>query len=144
MKWRLKISNNKNKLVIDFTEKGNFLEFNNSVKKFLLRNKKKKSVEIIDYIYPITKLSKTKYKIKDHVNLSGINPISGPNFISLTNAYKSKDGIIVCQAITEPTKKEKNILLKANIKAYCFNLVPTFIFAKYLGLTINVFGVVTN
>lgn len=133
-----------NKFIIDFTKNGNFREFNNSVKKFLVENKNKKNVEIIDYIYPITKLSKTRYKIIDHINLSGINPLIGPLFLSLTKAYKSNIGLIVCGSISRPTKKEEKVLLKSNVKAYCFNLVPTVIFAKSLGLSIDAVGILKS
>ena len=130
------------KFIIDFTEDGNFEEFNNSVKRFILENKHKKQILIIDCIYPITKLSKTTYTIQDHINLSGINPLAGPNFISLTKVYQSRNGIVVCGVLSKPNQHEKKVLLKSNVKAYCFNLVPTVIFAKSLGLSINATGIV--
>jgi len=51
--------------------------------------------EISDDIYPLTNLTKDKYEIKDHINLSGFNPLKGPKFVSMTNLYKSRNGIIV-------------------------------------------------
>lgn len=109
------------------------------------KNKKKQNIaEITDHIYPLAKLNQKKYEIKDHVNLSGYNPLKGPLFISLTNIYTSKNGIIVCglKKGVQPNNKEKKILLKAGIKAYCYNLVPKAILAARAGFKIKAFGVV--
>lgn len=108
-----------------------------------MKTNKKKIVKITDYIYPLTKLSQKKYEIKDHINLSGDNPLKGPNFISLTNIYSSKKGIIICglKEGTHPNKKEKKILLKAGVKAYCYNLVPKAICAAKFGLRVKAIGI---
>ena len=106
--------------------------------------KKNKFIKITDYIYPLTKLSKKQYDISDHINLSGHNPLQGPQFISLTNIYKSKKGIIVAglKKGVEPNPHEKKTLLKAGIKAYCYNLVPAVILAASRGLKVKATGVV--
>lgn len=131
---------------IDFTKGGNFKEFNSSVKSRILRVKSKKNIQIIDYIYPISKLLKKKYPIRDHINLSGFNPLSGPNFISLTNIYGSKDGIVVCglKKGVQPNKKERKKLLDVGVRAYCYNLVSTVILAVSMGLKIKAIGVVRD
>ena len=106
--------------------------------------KKKNFVELTDYIYPLTKLSNKKYFIKDHINLSGHNPLKGPNFISLSNVYISKKGIIVAglKEGVHPNNKEKKILLKAGVKAYCYKLVPAVILAAARGLKVKAIGLV--
>jgi len=108
--------------------------------------KKNSFVEITDYIYPLTKLTNKKYDISDHINLSGHNPLKGPQFISLTNIYKLKKGIIVVglKKGTEPNPHEKKILLKAGVKAYCYNLVPAVMLAASRGLKIKAIGIVKN
>lgn len=132
------------KIIINFTKDGNFKRFNNQVKKYLLKNKKKKIVQIIDYVYPLKSLTRTSYEIADHINLSTYNPLIGPKFISLTNVYHSKDGIIVCGLIdgVHPSTLERKILEAARVKAYCYNLVPTVIYAASLGYKVKGFGVV--
>ena len=129
---------------INYTKKDSFIHFNEDIKKYLIKNKSKKIVYITDYIYPITKPQKDSYEIIDHINLSGFNPLKGPSFISLTNAYKSKKGIVVAhlKEDVQPNPYEIKILLKSNIKAYCYNLVPTVIFAVSLGFKIKAFGVI--
>ena len=127
--------------IINFTKDGNFKEFNSLVKEHIT---KQKFVHIFDYIYPLTKLTKNTYKIINHVNLSGYNPLCGPNFISLTNTYISETGIIVA-GIRKGVKlnnKEKKILLKCGVKAYCYNLIPTVIYLASIGCKIKAFGVV--
>ena len=106
--------------------------------------KKNSFVEIIDYIYPLTRLSGKKYDISDHINLSGENPLKGPQFIPLADIYKSKNGIIVAglKEGVEPNSHEKKILLKAGIKAYCYNLIPAVILAASRGLKVEAIGVV--
>ncbi len=113
-------------------------------KGFIKNVKKNRFVEITDYIYPLVKLSKKKYDISDHINLSGNNPLKGPQFISLTNAYKSKNGIIVVclKEGTAPNSHEKKILLKIGVKAYCYKLVPAVIMAASRGLKVKVIGIV--
>lgn len=134
------------KNIIDFTKNGNFTGFNDSVIKYLLKNKGQKTFQIIDYIYPINKLSKSSYEIKDHINLSGVNPLKGPNFISLTNMYESRNGVVVCglKEGIHLNPHEKNVLSKANINAYCYNLIPAAIFAKSLGFKIKATGIIPN
>ena len=139
--------------IIDFTACGNFRKFNNSVKKYLakLKTKNKKWVKIIDYIYPLKQLKKKTYAIVGHINLSGENPLTGPHFISLSDLYvnakkdknKSKT-LIYVSSLKEgsvPNDKEKKIRLKANIKAYCYNLVPAAIYGASCRLKVKAFGV---
>ncbi len=106
--------------------------------------KKKDFVEIKDFIYPLTKLHGKKHTIADHINLSGSNPLKGPQFIALTGIYKSKNGIVIAglKEGIEPNPHEKKILLKAGVKAYCYNLVPAVIFAASHGLKVKAIGVV--
>ncbi len=106
--------------------------------------KNSKVIKIIDYIYPLTKLKNKTYQIINHINLSGSNPLNGPNFVSLTNIYKSKKGIIVAglKEGVEPNLHEKKILLKAGVKAYCYNLVPDVILAASRGLKVRAIGIV--
>lgn len=130
------------KSIINFTKGGNFKNFNKKVIRYLLKNKQKKFLQVTDYIYLLNKSNKTIFEVKDHVNLSGYNPLVGPQFISLTNAYNSKNGIIVA-GLKEgiiPNKKEKKMLLKSGIKAYCYNIVPTVILARSIGMKVKAFG----
>lgn len=106
--------------------------------------KKKRTIEISDQIYPLTMLTKHIYQIKDHINLSGFNPLKGASFISLTNTYESKDGIVIAclKKGTHPNNKEKKILLKAGVKAYCYNLAQRAILASSKGLKVKAYGVI--
>lgn len=133
-------------ITIDFTSKGKFKRYNESVKKYILKSKKT-NVLIIDYIYPLTRLKKNQYQITDHINLSGKNPLQGPQFVSLTNIYtqnKSSNKILAIglKEGIQPNKNETRILLKAKAGAYCYNLIPTAIFAHALGFKIKAIGVV--
>ena len=110
------------------------------------KHHKKKILEITDFIYPISKLRAKKYKIKDHVNLSGFNPLKGALFIPMTNIYNynTKQGIVVCGLKNgiHPNKNEIKILKKAGIQAYCFNLVPRAILASAAGFKVSATGIV--
>lgn len=105
--------------------------------------KSKKVVHISDYIFPIVKLTKKSYEISDHINLSGENPLKGPNFISLTNIYKSKKGIVVAglKNGVHLNDKEKKLLTKIGVKAYCYNLVSKAILAASRGMEIKAVGI---
>lgn len=110
---------------------------------------RKKTIEtryqcISDYIYPLVKLTKDKYEIKDHINLSGCNPLKGPDFISLTNIYSSKKGIIVAglKESVCPNQKEKKILIRCGVKAYCYNLVQSVILRASHGFQVKATGIV--
>ena len=113
------------------------------IKKQLL-SLKSDSVTIVDYVYPLTKLKNGSYPIKDHINLSGYNPLTGPVFISLTDVYKTKSGIVIVglKDGSYPNEHEKKVLLKLGVKAYSYNIVPAVIFAASLNLRIKAFGVV--
>ena len=140
----------KSLLEIDYTEKKSFSQFNTfvkeSVKNYIKKHKTEKVIKIIDYIYPIDLLSKHSYEIHDHINLSGSNPLKGPSFIALTDLYISKNGLTVAglKHGVHPNKKEKSILKQINIKAYCYNLVPTSIFAASIGLKVKAIGIIRN
>ena len=130
-------------LEFNFTNKKQKKSFG-LIKTLLIKCKKDKAIKVIDYIYPLTKPTKNSYEIKDHINLSGSNPLCEPDFVPLTNIYESKNGIIVVglkNGVT-PNNKEKKILLKAGVKAYCYNLIPTAIIAASLGLKIKAVGIV--
>ena len=106
--------------------------------------KKNKTLKITDFIYPISPLKAKKYAIRDHINLSGFNPLKGASFIPLTNIYKAKKGIVVCglKNGVHPNKNEIKILRKAGIKAYCFKLVSAVILAARAGFKVNAIGIV--
>ena len=127
---------------VDFTK--DFKCFDSKVTNYLLKSKTKKIIQVIDFIFPLIKTNKNFYKIKDHINLSGCTPLNGANFVSLSNIYSSKNGIVVCglKNGTRPSNKEKKILLKAGIHAYCYNLIETAIYAASLSLKIKAFGIV--
>ena len=137
----------KDSILIDFTTNGNFEGFNSSVKSFLEKNRNKKNITIIDYIYPLGKSSKNSLiEIKDHVNLTGKNPLKGALFIPLSNIYNSKNGIIVAglENGAVPNDHEIKVLKECGIKAYCYNLVPTVILSAFFKLSISAYGVLKN
>ena len=109
-----------------------------------MKRKKKSYVNLVDYIYQLKSLEQKKYFIKDHVNLSGFNPLKGPVFISLTNIYHSKKGLIVAglKKGVSPNIHEKRKLLKAGVSAYCYNLIPSVILAASKGCKIKAVGIV--
>ena len=129
---------------IDFTKGRNFKKFDKSLIKFLIRNKRSSIIHIIDNIYPLKNLKYKSYEIKDHINLSGSNPLKGPQFISLTNIYNTKKGIIVASLREglHPNKKETKVLLKSGVQAYCYNIAEAAILATSLGLNIKATGIV--
>lgn len=133
-----------NSIEVNYTKK--YARFNESVKSHIIKSRKKESsvIEIIDYIYPIKKLNNKSYNITNHINLSGLNPLKGPNFISLTDLYTSKIGIVIVglKHGVHLNDKEKKILLKVGADAYCYNLVPTSIFTASLGLKVKGIGIV--
>lgn len=132
----------RDEVIFDFTKNGNFKRFDTSVINYL--KKVKKDILIIDYIYPLKKTTKKSIEISDHVNLSGFNPLKGAEFIPLSNIYISKKGIVVAgvKEGTHPNDLEKKVLLKCNVQAYCYNIVPTAIYATYLGLKIKASGII--
>ena len=107
-----------------------------------MKKKKTKITKLRADIFPITKLSKKEYLIKDHINLSGENPLIGPQFVSLTNVYTAKKGIVVAglKKGVHPNKHERKILLKAGIAAFCYNLVPKVIKAASKGFKVQAIG----
>jgi hypothetical protein len=125
--------------VIDFTGK-TFKKYDRNVINYLLKLKPKTLVKFIDYIQPI---KPGLYPIKDHINLSGFNPLTGPSFISLTNIHRSKKGIIVVALpkYVEPNEKEKKKLINIGITAISYNLVPAAILAAALNLKIKAYGI---
>jgi len=132
----------KDSTLVDFTTNGNFKRFDSSLESFLKRNKSKK-ITIVDYIYPLDKSLKSRLiEIKDHVNLTGKNPLKGALFIPLSNIYNSKNGIIVAglENGTVPNDHEIKVLKECGIKAYCYNLVPTVILSAFLKLNITAYG----
>ena len=110
----------------------------------LSQKRKKNTVKIFDYIYPLTKLPGKKYEISNHINLSGENPLKGPRFIPLSNIYSSKKGIIVVglKKGIKPNLHEKKVLLKAGVQAYCYNLIPAVILAASKGLKVKAIGII--
>ncbi len=132
--------------IINFTETGNFKNFNDKVKLFINKHQQKNELLIVDDIYPLIQSKNKIYEIKDHINLSGYNPLQGPQFISLTGIYNSPNGIIVIglKEGVELNKHEKKVLLKVGAKAYCYNLVSTVIYAVSLGLKIKAVGIVKS
>lgn len=126
--------------------KKNFKKFDNSLINYLKKIPKGATVLITDYIYPLKNLRDKTVEISDHVNLSGFNPLKGAKFIPLSNIYLSKKGIIIAglEKGTHPNIMEKKVLLKCNVQAYCYNIVPTVIYATYLGLKIKTLGIVKD
>lgn len=109
----------------------------------------KKEIQIKDKLYPLTKLSKGSYEIIDHVNLTGLNPVKGPHFFQVNNAYlksfgKSKKIIVAgLKPGVKPTNKEKETLIKAGVQAYCYNLIPKTLHAASQGRKVKAIGIVS-
>ncbi len=148
--------------VKEFTQEA---EFGDAVIK-LLRDKGKAEVAIvIDRAYGLK--DNTAYLVSDHLNLSGGNPLVGPNdaigqrFPVVNNIYldasytmdqeetwsmgnplgKMPTAIVagLAQGI-KPSDAEMEFIKGLGAKLYCYNLVPTMIVAAHAGL--KVVGVV--
>ena len=114
--------------------------------KNIIRKKttKPEIIQITDSIFPLMKTKRKSYKIKDHVNLSGCTFLTGPEFVPMNDIYvSSTKGITVAilKKGIHPNNKEKKILLKAGIHAYCYNLLETAELAALSGLKVEAIGV---
>ncbi|MBK9201053.1 MAG: hypothetical protein IPP57_28620 [Candidatus Obscuribacter sp.] len=150
---------------IDFTgqvkEFAQEAAFGESVIK-MLRDKGKAEVAIvIDRAYGLK--DDTPYLISDHLNLSGNNPLVGPNdaigqrFPVVNNIYLDANDTMdqeetwslgnplgkMQYAIAAglhpgvtPTAAELEFIHKLGAKLYCYNLVPTMIVAAHAGLKV--------
>lgn len=140
MKKNKPAKHTKKNLVIDFT-KNKDLDF-----KKIISQQNIKEIIVVDYIYPIAKLHDQEFTIQDHINLSGENPLSGPEFIGMSNPYNTanskrpkitvaglKNGVI-------PNSHELKILKKTGIDAYCYHLPLCAIYARSQNIKVNGLG----
>lgn len=149
MEYLLKMKSGKKhhkEIVIDFTDK-KFKKFNSSVIKYLIRESKKfKKLKVIDKIFLLKELGENTIPVSDHINLSGFNPLQGPQFIPLTDIYKTKKTkknitIVGLKEGVVPNKHEVKKLKNIGISAYSYNLIPTVIIGVSLGYNVEAFGV---
>jgi hypothetical protein len=136
---------------IDFTGTVNggfekFSAYNDDVKKLLRSGKGSKVCVIIDRGYGFKE--KAPYVVRDHLNLTGYNPLVGPNdpcgerFPAVNSTYIAEGGVGngVKQAVVAglrdgvvPTADDIAFLQSVGADGYSYNLVPAMIIAAHAG-----------
>lgn len=136
---------------IDFTGTANggfekFTAYNDDIKKLLRSGKTSKVCVIIDRGYGFKE--KAPYVVRDHLNLTGYNPLVGPNdpcgerFPAVNSTYITDGDFVnngrsaVIAGLREgvvPTPDDVSFLESIGAEGYSYNLVPAMIIAAHAG-----------
>lgn len=129
-----------------------FESFSNEVIQLIdsLKAEGNKTIVILDDSFPLREVSEGLYLVKDHINLSTLNPLLGPNddkkgerFFPVSDLYlapkelQELESLVVCGLNNgaEPKISEKTIL-KIHSHSYCFNLVLCALVAAHRGIKV--------
>ncbi len=137
----------KNALKIDFTGCltgfESFRGFNDDVCE-IIRKQPGKTLIVVDYA--IKMQTSQPACVSDHINLSGSNPLIGPNhpcgerFPVMNDIYVTNSLPAVITAGLKPgfvpTEDEFDLINTWGVSAVCYNLVPTAIIAGHAGYKI--------
>jgi purine nucleoside phosphorylase len=155
----------KNATKIDFTssvEGFNQLEkFDQATIDLIRSNKDKKMVVIIDSGHALP--DDTPHVVTDHLNLSGGNPLVGPNveggprfpvindvYVKIIDTIDPKKTMPLKNPLQDlpsgiaaglvdgvvPTEKDLEAMRKMGADFYCYNLVPAMLVAAHIGLKV--------
>ncbi len=134
--------NLKQALRIDFTGKlGGFKQFRSfgpDIVSLIRTPSEAQTLIVIDYGYGI----KAPHLVRDHLNLTGTNPLIGPNdpcgerFPSVNDIYVVDDSVACGIAAglkpgIKPSGDDVALMESLGADFYCFNLVPTMIVAAH-------------
>jgi purine nucleoside phosphorylase len=125
------------------TKLNHFASFNQEVIDLLRNNLNEKAVIVIDRAWGYS--SSEKLLVKDHLNLTGDNPLLGPNHSSGPRFFKTTDlylneGMSLPQVVTaglkngiQPDSQEVSALKDVGADCWSYNLVPTSLVAAHAG-----------
>ncbi|MDX1919338.1 MAG: hypothetical protein SFU25_01225 [Candidatus Caenarcaniphilales bacterium] len=130
----------------------NFKEFSQEVVGLIdsLKENNISTLVVLDDAEPLRELQSELCLVKDHMNLSTLNPLLGPNddskgqrFFPVSDLYLSPTELSELEKVTvcglnpgsEPTLNEKTIL-KIHSQAYCYNLVLCALIAAHRGIKV--------
>jgi len=155
----------KNATRIDYTSKlegfNQFSKFDEKTISLIRGNADKKLVVIVDHGYELP--TSTPHVVTDHLNLTGSNPLVGPNveggprfpvindiYLKMSETFDPKktmplnnplsnisSGIAVgLKDGVKPSKEDMEVIRKLGGDFYCYNLVPAMLIAAHLGLKV--------
>ena len=163
--------NLKNAPIIDFTRTlkdavgpakarlREFSSFNSEVTSLLRNGQSEKVAVIVDRAYPLVKgLGKEPILVSDHLNLTGFNPLVGPNdpvgerFPVVNGIYlldfandslaEMKQGVAAgVKHGLSPGQEDSKAVEDIGADFYCYNMVPTMIVAAHAGWKLVGIGV---
>src|SRR5215813_10312585 len=140
---------------IDFTRDADgflqFPAFGERVVSFVREGKGSQVLVVVDRGYMMRQ--ETPHVVRDHLNLTGTNPLVGPND-PCGERFPSVNGVYVTDVLPDlprgvaaglkggvfPTREEMDFLASMGADFCCYNLVPTMIVAAHAGF--KVLGVV--
>lgn len=159
---------------IDFTGSGSggfesFDKFDERVAKYLRDGASSKLAVIVDTAVPLSGDDESPCIVTDHINLTGDNPLVGPNdpcgtrFPVVNEIYmmpslirgpnetlpkrdyldKLRTGVVAgLKAGVVPTAKDEELIKSLGANLCCYNLVPSMIVAAHAGM--KVLGIIVS
>lgn len=143
--------------IVDFTSLGiqdsnRFASFSDEVFPLIdsLKVKGHNTLVVLDNAWSLRDINSGVYLVKDHINLSTLNPLLGPNdeskgerFFPVSDLYLAPqelsglESLVVCglNKGADPKVNEKTIL-KIHSHCYCFNLVSCALVAAHRGVKV--------
>ncbi len=134
------------RLQINFTGKckefEHFSSFNDEVVSLLRQSAPARTLIVVDYGYGL----KTPHLVQDHLNLTGNNPLTGPNhpcgerFPVISNVYLRDNSLDLPYAIAAglkagiiPDADDLELTHSLGADCYSYNLIPTVLVAAHTG-----------